>query len=322
MNARRRALSVLLGMAAYPVFGESRPAIRRIGYLTSAISASQREDDLRSGLKGLGWIEGRNLQIEYRRAGNSPERLADMARELVASRVELIVASTTTAVLAARDASSSLPIVTISADPVSNGFAQTLRHPGGNITGISTLSPVLSAKRLEFLKEIDPAMRRVAFLGYEPDPTHRQFIAAMQDAAKAMSIDVAPVLIPAQNRLQQGLDDVARQRCHALVVQPLLPIMGLGPAIAEFALRARLPSCTDNLNYVAAGGLLSYGYDSAVADRRVAMYVDRVLKGASPAEIPIETPQRFLLAVNQATAERMGLRIPAAIRLRAERVIA
>lgn len=302
-------------------FAVSVAPARRIGYLTASTTASQRENDLRAGLKTLGWVEGENLHIEYRRAGNSPERLAEMAKDLLASRVELIVASSTTAVLAARNASTSIPIVTISADPVSNGFAESLRRPGRNITGISTLSPALSGKRLEFLREIAPGLRQAAFLGYAPDPTHRQFVTALESAGRAMSVRVTPILVSAPEDLPAALESLARQRFGAIVVQPLLPIMGLGPAIAEFALTHRLPTCSDSTSYVTAGGLLSYGYDPAFADRRVAIYVDRVLKGARPADIPIETPQKFLLALNMKTAERIGASIPPSLRLRAERIV-
>ena len=321
MNNRRRAITLMLGLAMSRVFAADGKSLRRIGFLTSSTISSQREEALRSGLKGLGWIEGGNLHIEYRRAGNSPERLAAMAKELVANRVELIVASTTTAVLAARNASSGIPIVTISADPVSNGFAKSLRKPGGNITGISSLSAALTGKRLEFLMEIEPRLERVAFLGYEPDPAHQYFLTSLNSAATAMSVQVEPVLIKSVGSLRAGLETVVRRRCQAIVVQTLLPIMGLGQEIAEFAFRERLLTCSESLSFVDLGGLLSYGHDPYVTERRLAIYVDRVLKGTPPAEIPIEVPQRFLLALNLKTAQRLKVHVPRSLRLRAGRIV-
>lgn len=317
---RRQVLAGALGLLA----GTARAAdarVRRIGYLTSATNASQREEDLRAGLRTLGWVEGDNLRIEYRRAGNNTARLTESARDLVAQRVEMIVASTTTAVLAARQASTTLPIVTISADPLANGFAESLRRPGGNVTGISTLSPALSGKRLELLREMQPALRHATFLGYAPDPTHRQFLAETQRAAQLLGVRITAILLEAPDQLTQALAQLAQQRPQAVLVQPLLPIMGLGKPIAHFALEQGLATCTDGPAFVADGGLLSYGYDPAVADRRVAIYVDRVLKGAQPAVMPIETPQKFLLALNQATARKLGLATAATVRLRAERLL-
>lgn len=311
----------MAGLAVTRAFGRGNSPVRRIGLLTSATASTTREDDLRSGLRDLGWAEGDNLAIDYRRAGNSPDRLAEMARDLVARRVELIVAFTTTAVIAARNASASLPIVSISADPVANGFAASLRRPGGNVTGISTITPALSGKRLELLKELQPTLRRVAFLGYEPDPTHRQFLSALEHAGRSLSVEVAPLLIREAGQLPAALQGVARSQARALVVQTLLPIMGLGPAIAEFALHQRLPACTDSVGFVTSGGLMSYGYDPSLADRRVALYVDRVLKGGRPAEMPIEMPQKFLLALNLKTAASMGMAVPQSLRLRADLIV-
>lgn len=320
-SLRRRQVLAGVGALACNGVAAGVHAPRRVGYLTSATSATRREADLRDGLRALGWVEGGNLHIEYRRAGNSPARLAELARDLVGQRVELIVASTTTAVLAARQASATIPIVTISADPLANGFAESLRRPGGNVTGISTLSPALSGKRLELLLELQPALRRAAFLGYAPDPTHRRFWTETQSAAGVLGIELVAVLVQGADALASALAELARQRVQAAVVQPLLPLMGLGSAIARFALEQGIATATDSPAFVAEGGLLSYGYDPAVADRRVAIYVDRVLKGGRPAEMPIETPQKFLLALNQTTAARLRLRTPPALRLRAELLV-
>lgn len=301
--------------------GASSIPKRKIGFLTSALSPSQREDDFRAGLRELGWIEGDNLVIEYRRAGNSPDRMAELAKDLVTRQVELIVASTTTAVVASLKASPTIPIVTISADPVGNGFAESLHQPGGSVTGISTMSPLLSGKRLELLRELRPRLRHIAFLGYRPDPTHKQFIGALEDAGRRLSIEISPILLGSAEDLMPSLLRASKLRAEAVIAQTLLPIMGLGQPIAEFALQSGLLTCSDSPGFVAAGGLLSYGYDPAAADKRVAIFVDRILKGGHPSIIPIEMPQRFRLVLNRQTAARLGLRIPESLRLRTDQFV-
>lgn len=321
MNSRRRAITFLLSLATYNAFAVTGRSARRIGFLTTSSTSTHREEVLRSGLKDLGWVEGDNLQIDYRRAGNSSERLAEMAGNLVSNRVELIVASSTPAVVAARKASSTTPIITISADPISSGFAASFRSPGGNVTGIASLAATLAGKRLELLKEISPALNRVAFLGYEPDPGHHQFLSSLGKATAAMSVQIEPVLIRSVDHLQTGLQEVLNRRCRAVIVQSLFPIMGLSQDIAEFALRQRLLTCSEGPPFVDAGGLLAYGHDPSVTDRRLALYVDRILKGANPATLPIEIPQRFLLSLNLKSAERIGVDVPMSIRLRAGHIV-
>jgi putative ABC transport system substrate-binding protein len=322
-NSRRNFLVLLgsVGLTATAFAAQPPEPVRRIGLLTTSTQISPREENLKQGLRDLGWMEGRNIVIEYRRAANNQARLAEMAAELVALKVDVIVASSTPSVIAARNATTAIPIVTISADPVGNGFVKSLRNPGGNITGISTISPVLSGKRLELLREINPKLSRVAFLGYGPDPTHKRFVSELEAAAKQMGITLSVVIAESRADVDRALNQISVSRAEALVIQPLFPIMGLAPQVLAVAEKLRLPTVTDSDGFAEAGGLLFYGHDPASVHQRLSVYVDRVLKGANPAELPVEQPQRFLLVVNRRTAKTLGVRIPDSILARADKVI-
>jgi len=321
--SRRHFLALVggVGLNAAGLTAQAAETVRRIGLLTTSTQISPREENLKQGLRDLGWIEGGNIVIEYRRAANNQVRLAEMAAELVALKVDVIVASSTPSVIAARNATKTIPIVTISADPVGNGFVKSLRHPGGNVTGISTISPVLSAKRLELLREINPKLSRVVFLGFGPDPTHKRFVFELEAAAKAFGMTLSVVIAESRADLDRALNQVAVTGAGALVIQPLFPIMGLAPQVLAVAEKLRLPTVTDSDGFAEAGGLLFYGHDPASVHQRLSVYVDRVLKGANPAELPVEQPQKFLLVVNRRTARTLGVRIPDSILARADKVI-
>ncbi|MBY0265101.1 MAG: ABC transporter substrate-binding protein [Burkholderiales bacterium] len=321
--SRRHFLALVggVGLNAAGLTAQAAETVRRIGLLTTSTQISPREENLKQGLRDLGWIEGGNIVIEYRRAANNQVRLAEMAAELVALKVDVIVASSTPSVIAARNATKTIPIVTISADPVGNGFVKSLRHPGGNVTGISTISPVLSAKRLELLREINPKLSKVVFLGFGPDPTHKRFVFELEAAAKAFGMTLSVVIAESRADLDRALNQVAVTGAGALVIQPLFPIMGLAPQVLAVAEKLRLPTVTDSDGFAEAGGLLFYGHDPASVHQRLSVYVDRVLKGANPAELPVEQPQKFLLVVNRRTARTLGVRIPDSILARADKVI-
>lgn len=322
-DSRRHFLALLggLGLAAKVPAVWAREQVRRIGLLTTSTQISPREENLKQGLSDLGWIEGRNLVIEYRRAANNQTLLAEMAAELVGLKVDVIVASSTPSVIAARKATTSIPIVTISADPVGNGFVQSLRNPGGNITGISTISPALSGKRLELLRELNPKLSKVVFLGFGPDPTHKRFVSELEGAAKQLGLTLAVSIAEGRADLDRALDAVRRSAAGALVIQPLFPIMGLTPQILAVAEKLRLPTITDSDGFAESGGLMFYGHDPASVHQRLSVYVDRVLKGANPAELPVEQPQKFLLVVNRRKAGILGVRVPDSILVRADKVI-
>jgi len=310
---------LLLGLDARAQQAEK---IRVIGILTPAAKPSLRDEVFLKGLRELGWIEGKNVRIEYRRAANSTERLSAMAEELVRLKVDLIVALSTPAVAAAKNATQTVPVVTISADPVGNRFIASLARPGGNITGISMMMPQLAGKRLELLKEIVPGLTRVAFLLYGKDQSHLIFAREAQDAGRALGIQLQPVVVNGLDEFESAFASMQKEKAGALIVQPLfVNTLGAAPRLVELAAKVRLPITSDGDGFADAGGLLFYGPDPVPIYERIAVYVDRVLKGVKPADLPVEQPQRFQLAVNLKTAKALGIKIPRTILLRADRVI-
>lgn len=320
------ALAAAFGAAPWPAraqpTGKPDAKPRVIGYLTLSGKPSLRDEVFLQGMRDLGWIDGKNIRIEIRRAGNDITRLAAMAQELVQLKAELIVALSTPAVAAARDATRSIPIVSLSADPVANGFAASLPRPGGNITGLSMMHSVLAGKRLELLREINPKIARVAFLAHGGDPAHKNFIAEMESAGKVLGIKIEPVIVTDAEQLDAAFATMKKLRAEGLAIQPLfINILGLGPRIAALANAQRLLSVADGDGFAEQGGLLFYGPDPAAMYRRIAYYADRVLKGARPAEFPIEQPTLFLVVVNMKTAKQLGVKIPHSIMVRATKVI-
>lgn len=325
MNPRRKlvcALATALAAAPWPAFPQPAEKMRVIGYLTLSGKPALRDEVFLQGMRELGWIEGKNIRIETRRAGNDVKRLAAMAQELVQLKVELIVALSTPAVAAARDATRSIPIVSLSADPVANGFITSLPRPGGNITGLSMMMPVLAGKRLELLREINPKIARVAFLAHGNSPSHKNFIAEMEAAGKVLGIAIEPVIVTDAEQLDAAFAMMKQKRVEGVAIQPLLiSTLGLGPRIAALANAQRLLSIGDGDHFAEQGGLLFYGPDPVAAYRRIAYYTDRVLKGANPAEFPVEQPTLFLVTVNLKTAKQLGVKIPHSIMVRATKVI-
>jgi len=237
-------------------------------------------------------------------------------------RVDVIVALATPAVVAARNATQTVPVVTLSADPLGNRFVASLARPGGNITGISMMMPQLAGKRLELLREIQPALSRVAFLLYGKDPSHRIFSAEAQEAARAAGIQLQPVVVQAAGEIEGAFARMQKDRADAVIVQPLfVNTLGLGPRITQLAIKHRMPTIGDSDIFADVGGLVFYGPDPAPMYERVAHYVDRVLKGAKPADLPVEQPQKFVLVINQKTAKALGITVPQSLLARADRVI-
>lgn len=298
--------------------------IRVVGYLTPAAKPSLRDEVFRKGLQELGWIEGRNMRMEVRRAGNDTGRLAALAEELVRLKVDVMVATSTPAVHAARNATRKVPIpvVTISADPVGLGFIASLARPGGNITGISMMMPQLAGKRLELLREVFPKLSRVAFLAHGGDPAHKVFLREIGDAGRSVGVALQPVVVRGPQEFDDAFAAMKREKAEALIIQPLfVNTMGNAPQLAQMALGSGIPTISDGDGFADAGGLFFYGPDPLVIYQRIAVYVDRVLRGARPAETPVEQPQHFLLVVNLKTAKALGAAIPRSILLRADRVI-
>ena len=323
---RRRAfITLLAGTAVLPVsaFGQQRPAnAARIGILTRKTDASvtNQISAFRQGLQDLGWIEGKNVTIEHRDAGGEVIRLAPLAAELVARNVDVIVTVDTPPTQAAEQATSTIPIViAVSADPVGAGLVKSLSHPGGNATGLSLLAPETDQKTLEVLKETLPGTKRVAMIF---DPNNRGMmlrLKAVEVAAAKLSLELQSIAAPGANELALAL--VAMERPDAVFV--LSPIhAAYQKEIAEFATKTRVPLLVDTSGLAGEpGALLSYGADITSLFRRAATFVDKILRGAKPADLPVEQPAKFDLVINLRTAKALGLNVPPTILLRADKVI-
>ena len=328
MNARRKLLVAIgAGVLTTPLasLGQQPSKVARIGYLAadSMTTNPQRMQAFRDGLHELGYVEGKNVVIEYRWAQGKFERLPDLAAELVRLQVEVIVAVGDPVIFAVRQATSAIPIVMASVgDPVGRGFVASLARPGGNVTGVSNLAVTLMGKWLEFLKEIVPALSQVAVLQNAANPTHALFWTEAQSAAPRLGLKLQNVEVRSPDDLDGAFASMVRARSGALVVLPDPLLAGVLPArIAELATRNRLPTMGTFKEQAEAGGLLSYGPSLTANFHRTAAYVDKILKGAKPADLPVEQPTKFELVINLKTAKALGLTIPQALLLRADEVI-
>ena len=316
-------LSALLFVFCFSAGAQQPKKIPRIGYLAFRASLGPGEKAFLQGLQDLGYVEGKTIVIEWRRTTGKPELLADLAAELVRLRVDVFVAASTPAVQAAKNATSTIPIVmAFAADPVGTGFVASLARPGGNITGVSGIMPELAGKRLELLRELFPKLSRLAFLAYRGDPAHGLFVKEAQGAAQSFGIQFQSLVIGSPDEIEGAFSAMARERAGALVVQPLFVVaLGQGRRIADLAVQNRLPAVSDLGTFADAGGLISYGPDVVVLYRRAATYVDKILKGTKPADLPVEQPTKFEFVINLKTAKALNLTIPQSVLFRADRVI-
>ena len=300
-----------------------QPKVPRIGFLTLLAKPDAQEKFFIQGLNELGYFDGQTITIEYRRAAGNVDRLPVLAEELVRLKVDVMVVHATPVIQAAKNATTTIPIVMLgAADPVGSGFVASLARPGGNITGNANIQPELVGKRFELLREIIPKLSRVAFLAYSGDSAHKIFLKEAQDAAEGLRIHVRPVVIAKVEEIESAFSTMNRERLEALIVQTLF-IRALGQArkIADLAVRNRQPAVSDGLGFAEAGGLLFYGPDLIPGYRRGAVFVDKILKGAKPADLPVEQPMKFELVINLKTAKQIGLTIPPNVLARADRVI-
>jgi putative ABC transport system substrate-binding protein len=317
-------LTILLPTTTAITDAQQPKRIPRIGYLSLGTGPAEPEVGFRQQLLDLGWIENQNIAIEYRWAAGKMDRLSLLAEELVRSKVDIIVSSATPAIQAAKNATATIPIVMMgAADPVGIGFVASLARPGGNITGLSLQSPELAGKRLELLKEIVPKLTRVAFLAHGKDPAHRLFVNEAQDVAPRIGIQIQPLIIESPGEFEVAFAAMIRERAGALVVQPLLTGSALaqGRKVAALATRHRLPAASDGVRFPEAGSFVSYGANRLDLFRRAAVFVDKILKGAKPADLPVEQPTKFEFAINLKTAKQLGLTIPQSVLYRADKVI-
>jgi putative ABC transport system substrate-binding protein len=323
MKRRDFAALLALGLLARPAFGQRAPAnIPRVGFLSVApMSGMQVQlEGLRAGLRDLGYVEGRDIRFEFRSAEGKYERLPQLATELVGLKVDLIVTAGTPPTRAAKAATTTISIVMIGAgDPVASGLVASLARPGGNVTGSSNISPVLMVKRLELLKEAHPGVRTVGALLNPANPAQRLSFEAMAAAAESLRVEVLKFEARNLAEIKEAFAAMAKQRVEALAVANDPVLIANARAIAEFAAKQRLMS-SGNREFAESGGLLGYGSITEVF-RHSATYIDRILKGAKPADIPVEQPTNVELVVNLRTAKAMGLSMPQRMLVRAGRVI-
>jgi len=322
----RRAFVTGLGaVLAAPLAAEAQPAnkVWRIGMLETS-SRALNAGNLRAfqqKLGELGYVEGQNYSIEYRSADGEPARFPELAVELVRSQVDVILARGSTAARAAKKASATIPIIVSSSDPLTAGLVSSLAHPGGNITGVSSINTELVGKRLEILKEMMAHISRVAMLVNSDNPT----VAAQRRQAEAAghSLRFQPQFLEVRKPedLDGAFNNAARQRADAIHVGLDFLTQGNVRRIVGLAAKYRLPAIYSTREFVDAGGLMAYGVSRPEMYRRVAMYVDKIFKGATPADLPIEQPTKFELVINLKTAKALGLTIPPSLLLRADQVI-
>jgi putative tryptophan/tyrosine transport system substrate-binding protein len=329
VTTRREFIGTLAGgLLAAPLAAEAQQAakIARIGYLAGNLAAAPRlEEALRQGLRDLGYVEGRNLVIEYRDAEGKVDRLPALAAELVALKVDVIVAPNTPQALAAKRATRTLPIVfCFVADPVASGLVTSLARPGGNVTGLSSLTPELVGKRLELLKQAVPGVSRVAVLwqpGFQGERTEKDMLKGADVAARALGVRLQFVEAQGPADIDRAFSDMTRAHAGAVTVIGSTMIIGERRRLVDLAAKNRLPAVYARREYVDAGGLMSYGSNIADLFRRAATYVDKILKGAKPADLPVEQPTKFELVINLKTAKALGLTIPPSLLGRADQVI-
>jgi putative tryptophan/tyrosine transport system substrate-binding protein len=325
---RRTFMAMLTGgIVAAPLAADAQQAakIARIGFLTLnlALNPQLREAFLR-GLRDLGYVEGSNFVIEYRDAKGKPERLPALAAELVVLKVDVIVAPPTLAALAAKQATRTLPIVFAVADPVGSGLVTSLARPGGNVTGLSQIAPELVGKCLELLTQAVPGVSRVAVL-WQPGAfggrTEKDMLKAADVAGRALGVRLQFVEARGPADIDRAFSDMTRARAGALSVLPSGMFNNERRRLVDLATKNRLPAVYSWKEFVDAGGLMSYGVDLADLWRRAATYVDKILKGAKPADLPVEQPTKFELLINLKTAKALGLTIPPSVLGRADEII-
>lgn len=330
---RRRDFIGFLGgaVAGWPLApqAQQRTDVARIGLLATASlespDAQVFRDAIREGLRERGYVEGQNIVIEARSADGRVERFAALARELVHLDVEVILALNSLAARAAQQATRTIPIVAVvMGDPVGDGFVASLARPGGNITGLSILAPELLPKLLALLKEALPAMSRLAALWHPHAYVERTMNAMMQeaeDAASMLGVHLRPVAVQSPDELDQAFSTIAGDRAEALVVFPSPMLFNERRRIVGFATDHRLPSIANARQFADLGGLMAYGPSIIDLHRRATTYVDKILRGAKPSDLPVEQPTTFELVLNLKTAEALGLTIPPSLLVRADEVI-
>jgi ABC-type uncharacterized transport system substrate-binding protein len=316
-------LATVLLTTALPTEAQ-QPAgkIPRIGYLSATGPEAPNIVEFRRGLRDLGYVEGKNILIEYRDTGVTQDRIQNLVAELVRIKVDVLIVSTASRIRAAKQATKTIPIVMVTTeDPVATGLIDTLARPGGNITGVTLLTRDLSGKRLELLKEVVPTLSRVGYLLPRSAEARIRF-KEYEAAASALKITLRSLEIQRQNPdFDAAFQAAAKERVSALITPRNALLIVNRKQISDLAIKNRLPSMSERNDMVEAGGLASYGTNEAENYRRAAVYVDKILKGTKPADLPVEQPTKFEFVINLKTAKALNLTIPQSVLYRADRVI-
>ena len=319
------ALAVAAGLVLGPLGGQAQPVRHtpRVGFLVRGASGpSDNVDAFRQGLRELGYVEGKDVVIEYRYTDDRDDRLEMLAADLVRTRVDVIVTWGSQAIDAAQRATREIPIViAYTSDPVKSGWVASLARPGGNVTGLSANARELTAKRLEVLKEIVPGASRVAVLFQRTDQASAEQVSEMEPAARALGVTLRTWDVHRADELAPAFAAMADNGMHALVVVQNSFMSGQEREILRLAAAHHLPAIYQFRRWADAGGLVAYGPSIIDMSRRAAHYVDRILKGAKPADLPVEQPTKFELVVNLRTAQALGLTVPPSVLVRADEVI-
>jgi putative ABC transport system substrate-binding protein len=312
---------VLVALAAPRTAVAQQASTARIGWLAPE-SRPEVLDPFRQTLKELGWVEGGNLAIEQRYAHGDAERFPELAAGLVKIKVDLLVTDGSPATKAAKQATTSIPVVFVTGDPITQGFVGSLARPGGNLTGVSIITPDLDPKRIDLLKHAVPGLARLAILEDHATPLRAGRQQTIQAAARQLGMQLTPVRgVRKADDLDGAFALAVKDRAGGVLVLSSAFFSSHAQRIASLAAKTRLPAIYEHQGFVEAGGLMSYGASPRDTFRRVAGYVDRILKGGKPADLPVEQPTTFDLAINLMTAKTLGLTIPPSLRLRVDRVI-
>jgi putative ABC transport system substrate-binding protein len=298
--------------------------VPRIGFLmaSSPSTIMTRTEAFRQGLRDLGYVEGKNIVIEWRSAEGKLDRQSELANELVRLKLDVIVTAGPESTRAAKKATSAIPIIMAQdSDPVGSGFVASLGRPGGNITGLATFAPEISGKQLELLKEIVPTLSRVAVLGNLTVPGNAQTLKETELAAAVFAVQLQSIEIPGPKDIEAAFRTATKGRADALLVLGGPVLNPHRTQVTELAVKSRLPATYNRPEFVEAGGLMTYAASYNDSFRRAATYVDRILKGAKPADLPIEQPTKFELVINLKTAKQIGLTVPPSVLARADKVI-
>jgi len=318
------ALAALVLALRTPAEAQQAGKIPRIGFLSSVIptALSARVDAFRQGLRDLGYVEGKNIAIEYRYAEGKVDRLPGLAAELVRLKVDIIVSAGPPNTRAAKQATATIPIIMgYDDDPVGTGFVASLAHPGGNITGLATLAPEISGKQMQLLKEVVPRLSRVYVLGNASQPGHSQALSAINLVADEFRVQIQYVELRELKDIETAFQAATKEHADAVLALTTPLLSSHRREVIDLARKNRLPTIYGRPEFIDEGGLMSYGTNIADLYRRAATYVDKILKGTKPADLPVEQPTKFELVINLKTAKQIGLIIPPNVLARADRVI-